>query len=406
MTLRTRIAAAFALVAGVVAATIGVVVHELAARDGMDRARARALGEADAAARFYARVGVRPVGAEGVGATAAPPALVAAVADGRAATLLADDPAAPTIWAGRPVPDRAGGVFVGISYVPERDALVELRRTLAAAGIAATLAGALLGVLIAGRLSRRLRRAAEIAERVAGGDLGARVGVDGRDEVAALGRAMDAMAGSLADRLEREQRFVADVAHDLRTPLTGLVTAVELLPDGRDAETVRRGVARLRALVEDLLEVARLDAGAEEPDARPVDLGRLVRGVAVRHPGTVVLDHPPLIARVDPRRLERILENVLANAGKHGAPPVEIELGTRPGAHRIAIRDHGPGFPPELLADATRRFATGDASRSRGTGLGLAIAEGQAGVLGGTLVVGNAPGGGALIVVALPAEAA
>ena len=169
---------------------------------------------------------------------------------------------------------------------------------------------------------------------------------------------------------------------------------------------MRRGVARLRALVEDLLEVARLDAGAEEPDARPVDLGRLVRGVAVRHPGTVVLDHPPLIARVDPRRLERILENVLANAGKHGAPPVEIELGTRPGAHRIAIRDHGPGFPPELLADATRRFATGDASRSRGTGLGLAIAEGQAGVLGGTLVVGNAPGGGALIVVALPAEAA
>ncbi|MEJ8640326.1 histidine kinase dimerization/phospho-acceptor domain-containing protein [Streptomyces sp. MS1.HAVA.3] len=135
-----------------------------------------------------------------------------------------------------------------------------------------------LGALIAGRISRRLREAAATAQRIADGELDARIGGEVRPggEFAELSSAVDSMAAALQTRLHGEQRFTADVAHELQTPLMGLATSAELLSEELAADCVRDRVRVLGALVEDLLEVSRLDAGVERADLVPCPLGSLV----------------------------------------------------------------------------------------------------------------------------------
>ncbi|NEB77540.1 HAMP domain-containing histidine kinase, partial [Streptomyces sp. SID14478] len=226
-----------------------------------------------------------------------------------------------------------------------------------------------------------------------------------RDEVAELAHAVDTMAASLQKRIEAEQRFTADVAHELRTPLTGLHTAAELLPPGRPAELVRDRVGALRTLTEDLLEVARLDAHAEEPNLDVHPLGPLVER-AVNGVGPVCVlrcdtDSGLSFVRTDARRLERILANLVTNARRHGAEPIEVTVrGTT-----VVVRDHGPGFPEELLRDGPRRFLTGAVERGQGTGLGLTIALGQAAAIGATVALRNGSAGGAVASVSLPGAA-
>ncbi|MDX6546054.1 MAG: hypothetical protein QOG02_1828, partial [Gaiellales bacterium] len=220
----------------------------------------------------------------------------------------------------------------------------------------------------------------------------------GGDEVAALGAAVDRMAEALSQRIEREQRFVADVAHDLRTPLTGLVAAASLLEGDQVGTAIKERVGHLSHLVEDLLEIARLENGSATPDLRWVDVEALARDVAARHAGVEVSADEPSRALVDPRRLERVLENVIANAQRHGAPPITISVA----ASRVTVRDHGPGFAADMLERATERFAAGDPARGEGIGLGLAIAAAQARVLGGELVLANAEQGGAVVTIELP----
>lgn len=149
----------------------------------------------------------------------------------------------------------------------------------------------------------------------------------------------------------------------------------------------------LRALIEDLLEISRLDAGAERADRASVPLDQVVEE-SVRRTGLQVrlaVNGDP-VADTDPRRLDRIVANLVANAHRHGRPPVEVTVnGTT-----IVVRDHGPGFPDELLAEGPQRFRTGAAERGRGHGLGLTIAAGQAQVIGAELTFGNAPDGGAI----------
>jgi signal transduction histidine kinase len=185
----------------------------------------------------------------------------------------------------------------------------------------------------------------------------------------------------------------ADIAHELRTPVTGLVTAAELLPPSRPAELVRDRVTVLRALVEDILEVARLDSPSEQAELVAVPLGEFV---SRRVPEAVVTEAETV--RTDPRRLERVLVNLIENARRHGEPPVAVEV---TGA-TIRVRDHGPGFPEVLLREGPSRFRTGDPTRGDGHGLGLTIAAAQARVLSAELTLANAPDGGAEVTVALP----
>ena len=172
------------------------------------------------------------------------------------------------------------------SYTAQRQELSDLRQTVIEVAAAAAAGGALVGLLLAGRLSLRLRRAASIAERVTAGELDARIHAGGRDEVAKLGEAIDRMAEAMRERIERERRFVADVAHDLRTPLTGLKTAASLLDHDEVGDAIRERVDRLLRLVEDLLEISRLDSGSATADLRWVDLGGFVASVVGRLAGS------------------------------------------------------------------------------------------------------------------------
>ena len=195
----------------------------------------------------------------------------------------------PAVWAGRRTPDGRDEIYVRDSYAPQRQELSDLRQTVIEVAVAAAVGGALLGLLLAGGLSLRLRRAASIAERVTAGELDARINATGHDEVAKLGEAIDRMAEAMRLRIERERRFVADVAHDLRTPLTGLKTASSLLDHDQVGDAIRERVDRLLRLVEDLLEISRLDSGTATADLRWVDLGGFVTERGRRRAGD---DHP------------------------------------------------------------------------------------------------------------------
>ncbi|SCE57337.1 Signal transduction histidine kinase [Streptomyces sp. Termitarium-T10T-6] len=271
-----------------------------------------------------------------------------------------------------------------------------LDRSIVKSVLAALLFVVPLAALATEPINRRLRHGARTARRIADGDLDARIGTAGRarDEVTEMASAVDDMAAALQHKLENERRFTADVAHELRTPLMGLVTAAGLLPeDDEAAGLVRDRLRALNALVEDLLEISRLDAGAERARLDPVPLGELVADVVRRtgtdtRVGTVDAE----VVETDPRRVERIVVNLVTNAHRHGAAPVEV---TVTGA-RITVRDHGPGFPADLLERGPQRFRTGASERGRGHGLGLTVAQGQSEVLGARLTFTNAPGGGAV----------
>ncbi|MFD4904710.1 sensor histidine kinase [Kitasatospora purpeofusca] len=407
--LRWKVAALVALACCAVAAVIGVLVHRAADRSGERAGRDLAASQVAAAKKEYSLTGARPAFADLQTAADLPAPLAQAVADLRTPGTYAlwYDVKAPNwywLWAAAPVGDDKV-IVVRTDMSAQVRSLQLLDRSMVKAALAALLVVVPVAALVAERMNRRLRHGSRTARRIADGDLDARIGRRGRarDEITEISVAVDAMAGALQARLAAEKRFTADVAHELRTPLMGLVTAAGLLPeDDEAAGLVRTQVLTLRVLVEDLLEVSRLDAGAERARVDEVPLGELVAhatGQAGQTGGDTRLRlEAPAVVPTDPRRVERIVTNLVANAHRHGAPPVEV---TVTGA-RITVRDHGPGFPDDLLADGPQRFRTGAAERGRGHGLGLTIAVGHAAVLGAALTFTNAPDGGALATLDLP----
>jgi two-component system sensor histidine kinase MtrB len=264
--------------------------------------------------------------------------------------------------------------------------------------------------------------ASEAAQRIGAGDLGARVPVASRDEFGRWAAAFNDMAASLErtvaelrEAQSRQRRFVSDVSHELRTPVTALVNEAELLRprlEGLDADGRRLGellladVARLRGLVEDLMELSRFDAGAERVNTREVDVVGFVRRiVAQRLPAaTLVTPGPAVSLLTDPARLERILGNLLDNAREHGAgAQVEVVVEQTLGGVLVRVADRGPGVPPEQLERMFDRFEKADPSRrAGGSGLGLAIARENATVLGGSLAARARAGGGLVFEVYVP----
>ncbi|MFH8369351.1 ATP-binding protein [Streptomyces sp. NPDC018031] len=396
MGLRTRIALVIAGTAAVVATLIGFLVHQRTAGDHRRNA-------ADAAdARLLAALEEHAAGTDG-GALTDPSELPAVLRETitrrpvRATYLQRPAGRAPVMWAAA----RSGGdvLVVRRSYAPQARALADLDRVLFGSGLAATAVGCVLGAAVAAGTGRRIGASARTAQRIADGDLTARVRPRGRDEIARLGAAVNTMADALGARLEAERRVTADIAHELRTPVAGLVTAVGLLPPGRPTELVKGGVEVLRRLVEDVLEVARLDVpGVERARCEQAALSALAhRAAASAGADAAVRVRRDAVVDTDPRRVERILVNLVTNAQRHGAPPVVLEVdGTV-----VRVRDHGPGFPAELLAQGPRRFRTQARERGGGIGLGLTIVAGQARVLGAGLRFENALGGGARAVLDL-----
>ncbi|MFI6082754.1 ATP-binding protein [Streptomyces sp. NPDC051217] len=406
MPLRWRIAALVAAAACAVAAAVGVLVHEFSRDRELSQAREAARVTLDRAAVTYARAGDVQGSGAALDAPGLPGGLRDLVAKGRRGTEFTTGSDGPAMWAARPAGSRVLSVRVDMTGTM-RD-IGALDASIVVAGLITTAVVLPLGVLTAARMSRRLRTAAGTARRIAAGDLDARIaaGTRPRDEIADISTAVDTMAGALQKRLLGEQRFTADVAHELRTPLMGLVTAAELLPEGEAAGYVRDRVRVLSTLVEELLEISRLDAGAEHADLSPCPVGPLVREVVARAGlEAKVLEETgaegePASVRTDSRRLERILTNLVVNAHRHGRAPVVITVSED--GRAVAVRDHGPGYPRSLLDDGPQRFRTGARERGTGHGLGLTIALGQAQVIGAALEFGNAPDGGALATLRLP----
>jgi two-component system, OmpR family, sensor histidine kinase MtrB len=255
--------------------------------------------------------------------------------------------------------------------------------------------------------------------------------VRGEDEFATLGRSFNAMADSieaqikeLAELSQVQQRFVSDVSHELRTPLTTIRLASDMLNDRREdfdpvaaraAELLHDQVHRFEVLLTDLLEISRYDAGSVQLESEPTSMTQLAEDViasmaqlAEQHGSDVRLVAPGGYSPVemDPRRVRRIVRNLLGNAIEHGeGRPIVVSVDSDARAVAIGVRDYGLGMRP---ADAERvfdRFWRADPSRKRtigGTGLGLSIALGDARLHGGTLAVWSELGRGTNFVLTIP----
>jgi two-component system sensor histidine kinase MtrB len=305
------------------------------------------------------------------------------------------------------------------------------------------LSGLLLAVLLAGivwlvtrQVIAPIRTAARTAERLSAGLLEERMAVRGEDDIAKLADSFNQMAASLQlqivqleDLSRLQRRFTSDVSHELRTPLTTIRMATDMLHGergsfspgaARSAELLTAELDRFEALLAELLEISRYDAGAAVLHSEPADLAALIAHVvdgfaplAERCHVQLVVEAPPegVVAMVDRGRVERILRNLVGNAieygaGEAGAPqPVTITLASDAERLAIAVRDEGEGFRSDDVEAVFSRFWRADPSRARhtgGTGLGLAIAREDARLHGGELAAWSEPGRGALFRVVLP----
>ncbi len=297
----------------------------------------------------------------------------------------------------------------------------QLARVLLIAGLGVIALGALAAGLISRRVLRPVAVAADAATAMAGGDLTVRVPAATNDELGSLAVAFNKMASSLDQQVgalieahDRERRFVADVSHELRTPLTALVNEAAMLrgrldelpeSDGRIGQMLVADVDRLRSLVEDLLEVSRLEAGSAPPDVTDVDVVRFLEAViADRHPAARLRMVDPVgPLQTDRRSLERIVGNLLDNARTYAPDAaVTVTVSMDSAYLHVEVADQGPGVAPDSLPHLFDRFYKTDSSRQGGSGLGLAIASQHARHLGGDLTVGTGSPHGLVFALQLP----
>ncbi|MCQ4082503.1 HAMP domain-containing histidine kinase [Streptomyces sp. RB6PN25] len=308
----------------------------------------------------------------------------------------------------------------------ERSDLNSLAWSLGIATLLALIGAALLAQAAASTVLRPVQRLGDAARRLGEGHLDTRLRVSGTDELAELSHTFNNAAEALQRRVEelssREEasrRFVADMSHELRTPLTAITAVTEVLEDEADsldpmiAPAVRLVVdetRRLGDLVENLMEVTRFDAGTAKVHLDPIDVADLVTACidARAWLDAVELDAPRgIVVRLDPRRIDVVLANLIGNALKHGGSPVRVSVRedlTEPAEVVVEVADNGPGIPAEVLPHVFDRFYKADASRARseGSGLGLSIAMENVRLHGGTITVANGPEGGAVFTMRLP----
>jgi two-component system sensor histidine kinase MtrB len=305
------------------------------------------------------------------------------------------------------------------------------QQTLAIGSIALVLLIAVITYVVVRLVVGPIRVAAETSQKIAAGHLEERIPEAGQDVIATLGRSFNGMADAmqrqieqLADLSRMQQRFVSDVSHELRTPLTTIRLAGDMLydnraafdaPAARTAELLHTQVDRFELLLGDLLEISRFDAGAVELETEPTAVVRLVEesveefGPLAEGAGSVLSVDARggyFEAEIDPRRVRRILRNLLGNAIEHGeGRPIEVTVDSNAEAVAIAVEDHGSGMRPEHVERVFDRFWRADPSRKRtigGTGLGLSISREDAVLHGGRLEVWSEVATGTRFVVTLP----
>lgn len=351
------------------------------------------------------------------------------------------DPGNPTtlvkgLIVGEPVQARTGlfELYYLFPLSAEANTISLVQRTVLLAGFALVALVLIIALIVTRQVVMPVRVAAETAGRLAAGDLSNRITVRGSDDIARLGQSFNDMADSLQRQIRRleelsrlQRRFTSDVSHELRTPLTTIRMAAEYLHGSRTgfppelsraAELLHTELDRFEALLADLLEISRYDAGAAQLDSEPADIRGVVSAsvaanamLAERHDTevTVIAPDGPITVDMDARRVERILRNLVGNALDHGVgKPVVVTIGVDDDAVAVTVRDHGVGLRPGQAALVFNRFWRGDPSRSRltgGTGLGLAIALEDARLHDGWLQAWGEPGRGAQFRLTLPRRA-
>lgn len=352
------------------------------------------------------------------------------------------------------------------SLATERADLNSLAWSLGIATALALVGSALLAQAAATTVLRPVQRLGYAARQLGEGRLDTRLRVTGTDELADLSRTFNRTAERLEQRVEElsaresaSRRFVADMSHELRTPLTAITAVSEVLEEEADSldpmiapavQLVVSETRRLNDLVENLMEVTRFDAGTARLVLDDVDVADQVTACIDARAWLDAVDLDAdrgIVARLDPRRLDVILANLIGNALKHGGSPVRVSVRTeavggedaagegggpavagaegepsgaaaeapegtadsgRPsGQLVIRVRDHGPGIPEEVLPHVFDRFYKASASRPRseGSGLGLSIALENAHIHGGEITAANLPEGGAVFTLRLPMDA-
>jgi len=322
-------------------------------------------------------------------------------------------------------------VYIAYDLQDTDETLQFVQRTLWLAGLTLVALIAAISWLVLRSVSAPIIEAADTSARLAAGDLGVRLPVHGEDELASLGTSFNAMADSIERQIKElaelslvQQRFVSDVSHELRTPLTTIRLAAEMLNDQKDefdpttartAELLHTQVQRFETLLADLLEISRYDAGSVHLEVEATSLAQLaeevveqLRPLAQTHGIELRMVAPGGYSPVDldPRRVRRVLRNLIGNAIEHGeGQPVVVTVDSNQHAVAVGVRDFGLGMRPEDVGHVFDRFWRADPSRRRtigGTGLGLSIALGDAKLHGGSLQVWSELGVASHFVLSIP----
>jgi two-component system sensor histidine kinase MtrB len=339
----------------------------------------------------------------------------------------------PALLVGSPVPSRVSNLELYLIFplTSEENTITLVRGTMATGGLVLLLLLAGIALLVSRQVVLPVRSASRIAERFAEGHLSERMPVRGEDDMTRLAVSFNDMAESLQRQITTleefgnlQRRFTSDVSHELRTPLTTVRMAADLIYENseeldpalrRSTELLVGELDRFETLLNDLLEISRHDAGVAELSVEAVDLrstvnsalgkvGHLARDAAIEL--QVEMPDEPVIAEVDPRRVERILRNLIANAIDHAEHrPVQIRMGADEDTVAVTVRDFGVGLRPGEEKLVFSRFWRSDPSRVRrsgGTGLGLAISIEDARLHQGRLEAWGEPGNGACFRLTLP----
>ncbi|OBI03903.1 histidine kinase [Mycolicibacter nonchromogenicus] len=339
----------------------------------------------------------------------------------------------PALVIGTPTTSRITNLELYLIYPlgTERNTISMVRGTIATGGLVLLVLLAGIALLVSRQVVLPVRSASRIAERFAEGHLSERMPVRGEDDMARLAVSFNDMAESLSRQITQleefgnlQRRFTSDVSHELRTPLTTVRMAADLIHDHsedlepslrRSTELLVSELDRFESLLNDLLEISRHDAGVAELSVESLDLRSTVRS-ALENVGHLAADAgvqlrvdmpgAPVIAEVDPRRVERILRNLIANAIDHAErKPVVIRMAADEDTVAVTVRDHGVGLRPGEEKLVFSRFWRADPSRVRrsgGTGLGLAISVEDARLHQGRLEAWGEPGRGACFRLTLP----
>ncbi|RSM85259.1 sensor histidine kinase [Kibdelosporangium aridum] len=343
-----------------------------------------------------------------------PADLVPTVTAGTQSTLPLNRNGQPFLAVG--IPLTGGDALFEIAPLEElQETLAVLRTVLAASGIVATLGGAVLGLWASRRVLQPLRDVAGTAAQIAGGELDTRLERTHDRDLATITDSFNSMVDSLQRRIERERRFFGDVSHELRTPLTTLVTGVGVLDrysedmperSQRALQLVVNEVDHLRRLLDDLLALARTEAGLHHDPPEPVSVGELLAHTMADSNRSSQLLTVTSDCTVTGRKLalERAFINLMDNADRHGGGLLDVTV-QRDGRNVVIhVDDAGPGVPENERERVFERFATGHISRgdTSGTGLGLALVAETVAAHDGQVMCTDSPGGGARFTVTLP----